>query len=316
MSWLDPILRNWPWKVLALVLSYAIWVAVMGASRIMQDVNVPLDLSLPDRLIPADPAPTNVLARLRGPENLLRRVDLLRLSFPVDLEDAAPGTVTVQLDPAGLAGVPSGIEVVFIEPDRLVLRVDERVRKPVPVVPTVRGRPPAGYTFYRATAVPDTKEIEGPAADIRGVERLRTDPISLDGRTEPFEVRVRAVSEHRGVRLVDAEPVDVRVEVDRTAGERSFVVPVTLEGAPPGAAVVPVRVRVFVAGPPALLEDLGTERLRAVADVGGVAPGAAVRDLPLHIEFRDVPAGDLGRLSVARVEPASVLVRVPGREGP
>jgi len=238
-SWLQIFVRNWPWKLLALVLSYAIWIAVTGESRIMQDVAVPLDLSFPDRLVPAGQVPTSVVARLRGPENLLRRADLLRLSFPLDLEDAAPGTVTVQLDPGGLRGVPSGIEVLFVEPDRLSVVFDDRAERTVPVVPAFKGRPPEGYTFYGATASPDTKQIEGPAGELHAVERLRTDPIALDGRTAPFHVRVRAVPDNPEVRLLEPKPVDVRVEVDRAPVQKSVEVAVTLPGAPPGTRPLP-----------------------------------------------------------------------------
>jgi YbbR domain-containing protein len=310
-SWLQILIRNWPWKLLAMVLSFAIWIAVTGESRIMQDVNVPLDLSFPDGLVPAGQMPTSVVARLRGPENQLRRADLLRLSFPIDLDDAAPGTVSVQLDPEGLRGVPTGIEVLFVEPNRLALVFDDRAERTVPVVPALKGRPPEGFTFYGATAAPDTKAIAGPAGVLSGVERLRTDPISLDGRTAPFHLRVRAVPDNPDVRLVDPAPVDVRVEVDHTPGQRSLEVPVTLAGAPPGATASPNKIRAFVSGPPALLEVLGALQVRAVVDAEGVAPGGPVRDLPLRVEFREVPASDLGRLAVVRIEPPRVLVQAP-----
>lgn len=315
-SWLQVLVRNWPWKLLALVLSYAIWIAVMGESRIMQDVSVPLDLTLPGHLVPAGQVPTSVVARLRGPENLLRRADLLRLSFPLDLEDATPGPVTVQLDPGGLRGVPSGIEVVFVEPDRLSLAFDDRAERTVPVVPALKGRPPEGYTFYGATASPDTKRISGPASDLQVVERLRTDPIALDGRTAPFHVRVRAVPDNPEVRLLESQPVDVQVDVDKNPGQKALEVPVTLAGAPAGTSVSPHTVRALISGPPALLDTLQPTQVRAVADVEGLAPGGPSRDLPLRVEFREVPASDLGRLAVVRVEPASVLVQAPvSRQG-
>jgi len=312
-SWLKILLRNWPWKLLAVALSFAIWIAVTGESRIMQDVNVPLDLSFPEGLVPAGQVPTSVVARLRGPENLLRRADLLRLSFPIDLADAAPGAVTVQLDPGGLRGVPSGIDVVFVEPDRLALMFDQSAERTVPVVPALKGRPPAGFTFYAATASPDTKRISGPAGVLQSTERLRTDPIALDGRTEPFQVRVRAVPDNAEVRLLESDPVEVRVEVDRLPGQKSLEIPVTLAGGPPGTTVSPHVVRALISGPPALLDGVDVSRVRAVADVEGVAPGGPVRDLPLRVEFREVPASDLGRLAVVRVEPPRVLVQAPLR---
>src|SRR4029079_617035 len=144
-------------------------------------------------------------------------------------------------------------------------------------------RPPAGFAFYAATASPDTKKISGPAAVLQSVERLRTDPIALDGRTEPFQIRVRAVPDTPEVRLLEPDPVEVRVEVDRPPVEKSLDVPVILAGGPPGATVSPHTVRAVISAPPPLLESVSVARVRAVADVEGVAPGGPVRDLPIRV---------------------------------
>ena len=90
----DRLLRNWPFKLVALVLAFAIWVAVTGENRIVKDFSVPLEIELSDARILASAPPNNVTVRLRGPEGLLRRLDPVSMAMRVDLGDAPPGDTT------------------------------------------------------------------------------------------------------------------------------------------------------------------------------------------------------------------------------
>lgn len=311
---LSVLLRNWPLKLLALALAYAVWVAVTGESRIMQDLAVPLVIELPDDLTLAEAPPTTVGVRLRGPENLLGRAHLLRLEFHLDLRDAAPGTHSVQLDARDLTGLASGIEVAFVQPERLILVVDTRRQRLVPVVPAFRGSPPSGYTFYGARVVPDTQRVDGPSGAVDRLERLRTDPIPLDGRTASFHVRVRAVPDSDQVRLVDPSPLEVEVHVDRAAREMVFDVPVVLSGHDDwDASAAPARIQVAVAAPPSLLARLQVSQIRAVADLGRLAPRSEPHEVPLRVDFVDVPAQDLARVTLKRISSPTVRVRLSDR---
>jgi YbbR domain-containing protein len=312
---LDRVLKNWPLKLLALALSYAVWVAVTAESRLVQDVPVPLDVELAADRILGEPPPPTVLVRMRGPEDLLSRSDFLRVEMRVDLREAAPGPVSVQLDPRDLTGLPRGVEVGFILPDRLTFVVDRRGRRTVPVVASFRGKPPAGYAFYGARAIPETQEVDGPAGDVAALERLRTDPIQLEGRTAPFTVRVRPVPDNPAIRLLDPRPVEVRVEVDQAPVRKVVDVPVVLVGQTSEASVVPAMVQVTLAVPPHLARELGSSELRAVVDVTGLAPGLAPggssHDLPVRVEFTDAQTG---RLAVVESTSApTVRVRLSPR---
>src|SRR5262245_37441620 len=96
---LDRLLRRWHLKLLALGLAFAVWIAVTGEGRAVQDFSVPVEIALPASVALSSPAPLVVTVRLRGPESLLRRIDPYDLDVRVDLRDAVPGTRTVTLAP-------------------------------------------------------------------------------------------------------------------------------------------------------------------------------------------------------------------------
>lgn len=306
--------RNWPLKLLALLIAFAVWVAMTGESRIVQDLRVPLDLSLPDGLTSSEAPPTTVSVRLRGPESLLRRLDPLPLEVHVDLADAAPGARSVQLTPDEVDGVPEGIEVALIVPDRVRIQLERRERRFLPVVASFSGQPQKGYAVYDVRLVPDSLEVEGPESRVATLTRLRTDPIHLDGRSASFTTRTSAVPAVPEVRVVAPQPLEAQVEVDRAPAIRTYTgVPVILAGHVYEARSSPSSIDVALSGPPGLLEGLRANQLRAVADVQGLAPRGEPYPVPLRMELLEVPARDLGRITVKSLSRPRVSVAITNR---
>lgn len=313
----DALLRRWPLKLLSLVLALAVWIAVTGENRVVQDIRVPIDFQLGAPFILEGAIPTTISVRLRGPETTLRRLAPFDLAMRVDLRDADVGERKVQLSESQLEGVPPGLEVEMIDPGRLSLTVTRRARRTVPVAPAFVGKPAAGRAFYWAQAKPETVEIEGPAAKVDAIAHVRTDPIHLDGRTIPFTVRVGAVPEAADVRVVDARPIEILAHLDVAPVEASFdAVPVLLAGKVWEAVVSPASVRITLAGPPTLLQTIRPTQLRAVADLEGLAPDREAHAVPLRLDFVGVPLEDLARITVRRLTPSTVRVRLQDKRIP
>ncbi len=310
----EKVLRNWPLKLLALGLAFAIWVAVTGESRILQVYSAPLDIKLPRDCVLAGPAPAKVSVSLRGPESQIRRLDPFKLAFRVDVSDAPPGQRNVQLAAETLAGVPRGIDVVQIEPDRIQLVVDRRMQKVLPVAPSLVGSPPSGYRFYGVRATPDTLEVEGPKSEVGGLDRVRTDPIHLEGHTAPFTVEVNAVPDRPATRVVEPREISVHVEVDVAPIRAAFdAVPVVFANQEFAATATPSRLRVVISGPPSLVHAIRAEQIRPVAELSGLGPRPEPYSVPIRIEFVGIAASDLARLAATSVSPARIAARISSR---
>lgn len=306
--------RNAALKLLALLLAFAVWVAMSGESSIVQDLRVPVDLAVPDGLIAAEAPPATVGVRLRGPESLLRRLDPLPLEVRVDLRDAAPGPRNVQLSADDVGGVPRGIEVATIEPDRFRIELERRARKLVPIVPSFAGHPLPGYAVYDVRIAPDSLEVEGPESRVATLTRLRTDPIRLDDRNAPFTVRTSAVPSNAEVRVVDPQPLEAQVEVDVAPAARVYPgVPVRVVGLEFDGVPSPAYVDVTLSGPPALLAEIRGDQIRAVADAHGLAPRAEPHSVRLRIELLGLAEPDRARVTVKSLSRPRVAVALTHR---
>ena len=310
---LEILFRNWPFKLLSVALAFALWVAVTGENIIVQDYDVPLEISLGDGYTLVGSPPDRGDVRLRGPETLLRQINPLRheMELLLDLSEATPGERTIQLGPDNLLGLPRGVEIARIVPNRLSLLVDEQMQRTIPVAPSFMGEPPPGYPFYDARATPETVTVVGPKSKVESVSRMRTDPIPLENRMESFVARVGAVPDSPEIRVLDSRLLTVRVEVDVAPTEVAFdSVPVVLAGQVYEASARPETLRVVLTGPPALLESIEATQIRAVVDVSGLAPRAEPYDLEPRVEFVDVPASDLTRIGIKSVSRKSVSIRL------
>lgn len=311
---LDRLASHWPLKLLALALAFAIWVSVTGESRVVQDYKVPLELELAEDLVMASSPPTTIEVRLRGVESLMRRLDPVRMVMRLDLRDASEGKQELVLARENLEGIPRGVEVDFIDPNRSQVVLARRSRRELTVEPTFLGQPAEGFAFYNARVTPNKLRVEGPASQVDDLEVLRTHPIRLDERSEPFVARVGVVQEGELVRVLGRETLDVHVVVDAAAVERRIEnIPVDVVGAATGTTVSPETLNLILSGPPRLVDLLTADQIHLIADVSRLAPDTTKADVPVRVEFAGISIDELARIEVKSMSRRQVEVSLSGR---
>ena len=312
---LELLTHNWPLKLLAVALAFAIWVSVTGEDRVVQDFSLPLEVNLSNEpVVLSSEMPNTVLVRLRGAQSLMRRLDPVPLSVSIDMSQAPPGDHDVLLSQADVLNVPRGIDVEFIQPDRLALKLERRRSRELAVEVTTVGQPPEGFHYYGSVADPAAMKVEGPESEIEILETLRTNPIRLNLRTEPFVVRVNPQVEGN-VRVVDPQFLEVRVNVAPAPSVRKLAgLPIELVGAPRGSRVSPDRVDVTLSGPPAILDRVLPEQVRVVADASGLLPANRAQQVDVVAELTGISPRDRSLITVKSISRPTVSLRTSGAE--
>ena len=110
------VLHNAGLKLLALAISFSLWVAYAQEPIAEGGYDVPITIvEVPRGLAVASDAPSAVHLLIRGRAARLRRVAPGDLAFTVDLSQVSRGETTVRLTPE-MAAVPYGTEVVGVTP--------------------------------------------------------------------------------------------------------------------------------------------------------------------------------------------------------
>lgn len=183
------LVRNWPLKAAAVVLSCILWVLVASEETTSQLVNVQVEVELPAALALAKPVP-QLRALVTGPT---RELIKLYAGRPV-LHAIVPATATppqwrLPVQPGDVV-LPRSAKVVIqdLEPRAVVLDLDRFVERDVPV--RLRGtvEPESGYSVEgRLVLAPATVRVSGPSALVRGLESVPTEAIEIRGMTGRFE---------------------------------------------------------------------------------------------------------------------------------
>jgi uncharacterized protein (TIGR00159 family) len=198
----------------ALAVSLFWWASDRGEPA-RTTVAVPVDFrNLPAGLELREPAAERVRVQVAGSRFLVEGLRPDQVGLHVDLRGAGPGATTVALG-AGDVDLPPGLRVTGIEPPRVTVRLERRVRKAVPVLPVASPPPPAaGPTAW--SVEPAAVTVIGPESAAGRLRDLKTKPLDLTGlrrsdlpRTFEAEVEVSPPS----LRLAEGQPGRVRVTI-------------------------------------------------------------------------------------------------------
>jgi YbbR domain-containing protein len=309
----DRLLANWPLKALALALAFVIWVSITGQDRTLRDFTVPLEVDFGTERIAAAPPPTVAIVRLEGPQTTIRKLDPLRLAVRLDLHEAPLGEREVPLSRSHVTGVPRGVDVSLLTPERIRLVLVRRARRELAIEPVLIGEPAEGHAVYGFAVTPRTVVVEGPKSAVDAMHALRTEAIPLEGHTDPFVAEVGLVPEDPQVRAVATDDAQVEVLVDAAPVEAVFDdVPVEV----PLATAEPVRprpasVRVVLSGPPWLIERLAPTQISAVAEIRPPGPQRG-EQVPVRVEV-SLPEDRRRLVTVGSIRPATVSVQIRDR---
>jgi hypothetical protein len=300
--------RNWPIKVVALLLSVMLYLAVAAQQPTSQLLSLRLAVEMPPGRSLASRLPT-VAVQISG-----RGSELLKLrAFPPVIRRAVPDTLSgalwiVRLQPSDVQ-LPKGVDVRVddIVPREVELLLSAVARKEVPIVPRVVIVAESGYVFQGGLSVtPAIARLVGPEDRLALVDSVTTVPVQLSSVSGSF---MRSVP-------IDTSMLDVirvvpkQVEIAGTVGtllERSFagIVVETGAGGLTNFQVAPARVAVAVRGPGDIVSQLSRDSLRVVAHLTGTAEAGTYAHLTVI-----APPG-----VSARAVPDSVQLRRRGRRG-
>lgn len=203
----------WGLRVLALIIAVALWFVLSYEQREERGeklVEASATYIRPDDTVILDRV-QRVEVLLSGPRDQVSRVSPADVGVQVDLRDARPGQVSVNLSPDNVR-LPPGLTVDRIRPNTLSLTLDRQVTRRLPVEVNLTGEPAAGATVGQPTTDPPQVSVIGPESQLTTLESVHTAPVNLDGHALTFEEPAAVVlPEILAVREIEPPQVTVRV---------------------------------------------------------------------------------------------------------
>ncbi len=258
------VAANWPIKITALALAAVLWAALSAVQPTAQFVPVRLDIQIPDNRILAQELP-QVQAVVSGPPRELIKLYTNPPVLTKVVPDSATGsTVTIDLSSQDVILRDAEVTVQDIVPRRLVVHLDDVRRRSVPVYAPGIIKAASGFVLLgRASVVPESVVVLGPAAQVNRIGRLYTIPLDLPDVRSTIRRNVAIDTTALGVVTLSQPQVEIEVRVDQIRERTIGGVPVVIGGGVWGS--VPSTVQVTVRGPATRLATLNRDSLLVTA---------------------------------------------------
>lgn len=268
-------MKNLHLKVLSIVIAVSLWFGLVSGEYQEFSVYAPVKLrNMQGELVAVTPD-THVNVFAKTPRAFMSNLDYNAVVVDVDVSSLTFGD-TYHKILASEVKLPSGVELVRVDPEGLRITVDRLVKKPIKIVPTFIGEPHPGFKVNTVTVYPENVEIQGATKKLQNVSSIETKPVNLSTKKEAMTYSI-GIKETDGV--LSSSPEQVEVYVNFTEN----IIELTVDDLPVVAenirsdleANIKGTVTAKIKGRSDLLsaENL-TKRVKFYVDLGGIStPG-------------------------------------------
>lgn len=274
-------LEDWGLKLMALVITLALWLGVTGLSTpVTKRFTVPLVIGISNNAEITNAPEKEIDIILSGDKRKIDQINRSELTAMIDVSDLAAGDRLLQLTPETVAvpQLPPGVKLEGVQPGGIAVRLENVEERDIEVRPQLSGRPAEGFEVYETRVTPTKVRVRGPESYVRTIDFVPTGPIEIDGAREAQTARQVPVSvSSPKTSVVSSTVVDVQIDIGERRIERTFVVPARDNPA--------TRARVVLFGPKSLLDEIAPDDLRV--DISHLPDGTETPRLTLPPNLRD-----------------------------
>lgn len=275
-------LEDWTMKLIALVITLALWLGVSGlrATKTERLRNVALNVRVSNDVEITNAPVAEVDIVVTGDDRKIAQINRENLLVSLDLTDIAPGERSVQLTADNVnLDLPTGVRVVEIQPGRIAVKIEKVEEREVTVKVETSGEVPDGSEVYLQTVVPAKVRVRAPESYVKSLDFIATEKIPIAGRAADFTARQVALNVvNPKVRLIDTI-VDVSFRIGEKRVERILTIPVESDSGAKSA-------RILLYGPRSVIEALRADQIRAQVTRNAAGEAEVEVTLPPEIDDR------------------------------
>ena len=208
------LLENWNLKATALLLALILWLFVRGEPGSERVVTIPLEVQVPSQMEIVSERLATIEVTMRGTTLSTQWFNTPLPTCVIDLQRAQEGQHVVILTPDNVR-IPKGsrIEILQVNPTRVVLVLERTVSKEVPIIVPLRGKLPRGLEMYSKSQNPTSLIVTGPRSRIEALTEVTTDAISLSEQKQSARFPVNLKLKDSAIRTSWINPVQVDIEI-------------------------------------------------------------------------------------------------------
>lgn len=267
--------RNLAGLILFFFIGIGIFLLWPYASIQEADIFIPVDTEqIPEGLIITNGPFTGIEVHIRGPKSILRTLSDLKIQYTIDLSEVKIGVNIIPIHQVRIP-LPDGISILKINPDSITVKVENEIKKKLPINITLTGKPAKGYMVVGAKAEPMSVILRGSEDTLSNMNKVSTKPINIKGFSNSFKKNV-ALDLLENLKLVDSSKIILaNVVIKEQLTTKTFDnIPVQGDGSLYVYRITPPTITIKVKGTVNMIEKLyGSNGIQVYVDLKGLTPG-------------------------------------------
>lgn len=203
-------------KILSFAVAFSLWLYVMNEQNPSMNrvYTVPLERRNVHSALVVQSEQSAVRVRVTGPRSAFANLNVRDIHAYVDLQGLEKGNHEI----AAMATVPSDLRVTEISPENVILFVDAKVTRSMPVEVNFNGQLPEKLAARTASLEPNTVIVQGGQTAVESINRIEADFIldrSMASKGE-YKAHITLVARDKNnnaVHNVTIEPDSVALNV-------------------------------------------------------------------------------------------------------
>jgi len=239
------------------------------------DLFIPVDSEkIPEGLIITNRPFTGLEIHVRGPKSIVRTLSDLKIRYTVDLSEIKIGVNIIPIHQDQIP-LPKGISILKVNSDSITVRVENEIKKELPVNISLTGKPVKGFTVVGVKAEPMSVILRGSEDKLGQMDKVSTKPINIKGLSGSFKKEV-ALDLVENLTLVDASKIILaNVFIKERMTTKIFDnIPVQGIGSLYEHRITPPVITITVKGTVNMIEKLhGSNGVQVYVDLKELKPG-------------------------------------------
>ncbi len=278
MRWLT---RDWGIKLVALALAIGLWFYAVGEESVEVERTVPLEVLVQNKQMSIlKSSVKNVRVKLVAPRTRISEIASkdIHATHVIGNEVKTAGDYSFRLESREIRVPAPDIRVAEINPEVVVVTLDEVIVQKLSVKPNFVGEPAYGYKVKEDEIQidPNALLVEGPKGQLEKMEHILTERIDLVGRIRAFRRTVK-LDLPEGIHPLSEAMIDILIPIKEESGEKAFEnVPIKVLRSPGQDfhyAISAETVSFMLKGPRLALEKLTSDKILAYLDLSTLTPG-------------------------------------------
>ena len=220
-------LEDWLMKLIALVITLALWFGVSGlrAPKTVRLRAVALNLQISNDVEITNSPVQEIDIVVTGDKRKTDNLNARDLIVSLDLSNVQPGDRMIQLSPENVSvELPTGVRLEEIQPNKIAVTLETVEEREIPVKASTEGSVAESFEIYSETVLPQKVRVRAPSSYIKSLSFVSTEKIKLDDRTEGFTVKQVPLNVSNPKATILDTAVDVVFRIGEKRIEKTFYV--------------------------------------------------------------------------------------------